>query len=224
MSVESELKKEWIGQGADFVCFVDVSKLPAVQTKQYPNAIVVGISLSPGFIQDILQNKLGIKDEFNRIEAATDKLADDIADHLKSKGYSTYSQSEINILATGFYNENTRSTPLPHKTIAGLAGIGWIGNHNLLVSREFGSAISLCTVLTDAPLETTLHTPASSQCGSCTICKDACPTKAITGNIWGLEVSRDEIIDVEKCNSCLICLAICPWTQKLHDLKYRKGF
>ena len=123
------------------------------------------------------------------------------------------SQSEDNIYSTGFYNEKTKSTPLPHKTIAGLAGLGWIGKHNLLVTPEFGSAICMCTVLTDAPIEPVLHTPVNSQCGNCSICKDICSFKAIEGNTWNIRTSRDELVDVYKCNTCLRCLVFCPWTQ-----------
>ncbi len=81
----------------------------------------------------------------------------------------------------GLYNELTNTTPLPHKTIALLAGLWWIGKHNLLVTPEFGSAISLYTVLTDAPVKTVLHPPARSLFGDCSICWDICSPGALTG-------------------------------------------
>ena len=40
-------------------------------------------------------------------------------------------------------------TPLPHKTVATRAGLGWIGKCALLVTKQFGSAIRLTSVLTD---------------------------------------------------------------------------
>ncbi|MBR0308972.1 MAG: epoxyqueuosine reductase, partial [Mogibacterium sp.] len=43
---------------------------------------------------------------------------------------------------------------LPHKTVATRAGLGWIGKNNLLVTPEYGSAIRISSLLTDAPLET----------------------------------------------------------------------
>ena len=84
---------------------------------------------------------------------------------------------------------------------------------NLLVTHEFGSAICMCPVLTDAPLKTVLHTPLNSLCGNCSICKDICPVKAIEGNTWNIKTPRDELVDVYKCNMCLKCLVHCPWTQ-----------
>jgi epoxyqueuosine reductase len=232
MSLESELKSELYHQGADFIHFVDVSQLSDKQNKQYPIAILVGIVLSPDFIlkitnkpdyvQKMICNNQMDEDEFNQKEKRTDQLADHIARFLKKKGYSAYSQSEDNIYKTGFYNEKARSTPLPHKTIAGLAGLGWIGNHNLLVTREFGSAVSMCTVLTDAPLKTILHTPLNSQCGNCSICKNVCQEGAIKGNTWNINSLRDDLVDVHKCTTCLKCMVFCPFTQAYMNAGLRK--
>ncbi len=103
---------------------------------------------------------------------------------------------------------------MPHKTIALLAGLGWIGKHNLLVTQEFGSAICMCTVLTNAPIQTVLHTPSNSLCGDCNICKNICPANALKGTSWKIGTSRNAIVDVFECSPCLKCLALCPWTQK----------
>jgi epoxyqueuosine reductase QueG len=224
MSFKSGLKSELENKGADFVHFVNISKLSNKQSKGYPNAILLGIVLSPAYIQKIsatsdyvqkmrLNNQVKI-DEFYLKEKKADRLADYIASYLKVKGFSAYSQSEDNLYETGFYDKKMKSTPLPHKTIACLAGLGWIGKHNLLVTAEFGSAICMRSVLTDAPLATVLHTPAQSLCGDCSICEEVCSIKAIKGNTWNLGISRDKLVDVYKCNTCLKCLALCPWTQK----------
>jgi len=230
-SLGIELKTELKSQGADFVHFVNISQLSWEQNKGYPNAILIGMTLSPGFIREIsgtmdyLKKTNRIKpikmDEFHQTESQTDSMADDIAEYLIKIGYSAYSQSEDNIYSTGFYDEKAKTTPLPHKTIAGLAGLGWIGKHNLLVTSEFGSAVSMCTVLTDAPLKTVLHSPVESQCGSCSICKDNCEVQAIEGNTWNIRTSRDELLDVNKCDTCLRCLALCPWTQKYMPIKIK---
>ncbi len=224
MSLQEELKNELNNRGADIVRFIDISELSDNQNKGYPNAILLGITLSsdfiqnitniPDYLQEMIRNNQNYEHEFHIKEVETDKLADFIADYLTSKGYSAYSQSENSIYTSGFYNEITKSTPLPHKTIAGLAGLGWIGKHNLLVTRKFGSAISMCTVLTDAPLETVLYSPPISQCGDCNVCEEICSVKAIKGKPWKVEISRDEIVDVHGCTPCLKCLVLCPWTQK----------
>lgn len=57
--------------------------------------------------------------------------------YLASKWYAAYLQSENNIILIGYYDLNKKSTPLPHKTIA---GFGWIWKHKLLVTPEFDRA------------------------------------------------------------------------------------
>lgn len=136
MYLENELTDKLRSYGADFVNFVDISKLSVEQNKGFSNAILIGITLSPKYLQTvsntpdfvqnmILNNEIN-EDEFHLKEIKTDRLADTIANYIRLKGYSAYSQSEDNINATGFYNKMTKSTPLPHKTIAGWAGLGWI--------------------------------------------------------------------------------------------------
>lgn len=224
MSVDIDVKEELKNQGAEFISFVDISQLTGKQNKGYPNAILFGITLSPKYLQKItntpgyvlqkIKNNEIEKDEFHLKEIKTDSIADHIAEYIKQKGYTAYSQSENNIYSTGFYDEKRKITPLPHKTIAVLAGLGWIGKHNLLVTKKYGSAISMCTVLTNAPLKTVLLAPSESQCGSCNICEEICHMNAIEGNSWNISISREEIVDVDKCDTCIECLVHCPWTQK----------
>ncbi|THB73635.1 MAG: epoxyqueuosine reductase [Desulfobacteraceae bacterium] len=229
MLLNYELEKELKTLGANFVYFVDISLLSNEQNKGYLYAIILGIVLSQDYIQKVIDTPDYVKnmvknnqiedDEFYQKEMKVDSLADYISGYLTSKGYKAYSQSEKNVISSGFFNEKEKSTPLPHKTIAGLAGIGWIGKHNLLVTPEYGSAICMCTVLTDAPLNTVACNPIKSMCGNCVICKDTCSVKAIKGNTWSAGTSRDELVDVFKCTTCLECLVHCPWTQKYMNKK-----
>ncbi|MFA9391322.1 MAG: 4Fe-4S dicluster domain-containing protein [Prolixibacteraceae bacterium] len=233
-SIEAELREEINKQGADFVFFVDISHLPDHQNRKYPNAVLVGlvlspeylqkITLTPDYVQKMIQQKQFDIDQFHLKEIQTDLMADDIAYFLNSKGFSACSQSEKNISSIGFYDERTKSTPLPHKTIALMAGLGWIGKHNLLVSPKYGSALSMCTILTDAPLKTVLYDPKESACGNCTRCIHSCPVNALSGNTWTRHTGRDELLDINVCTTCLQCLVLCPYTQKFiqNELKAKE--
>jgi len=129
-----------------------------------------------------------------------------------------------------FEEDKTHLTAkLPHKTAATRAGLGWIGKSALLITREFGPAVRLVTVLTDAPVKP--GKPVNkSLCGRCTHCVDACPAHAHTGKNWEAGMPREALYDAFKCREmthnltrkligeklsiCGLCITACPWTQK----------
>ena len=107
------------------------------------------------------------------------------------------------------------------------AGLGWVGKSALLVTPEFGPAVRLTTVLTDAPLP--VGQPVTeSRCGQCRACVECCPGAAPRGAAWRRGVGRDELLDVEACRRgvrdasarrgldvlvCGRCIAACPRAQ-----------
>ena len=199
-------------KGVDIVRFVDISSLPQTQTQGFTKAIVFCLALSKEFIIAIRDGKETGHDEFVEKEHEADALADWLAEYLQRKGYRSYSQSEQSNSQTGNYDYLTSTSRLPHKTIARLAGIGFIGKNNLLINKNFGCAFSMCTVLTDAPVTAESYSLVSSACGGCEICKDVCPNGAILGNEWSEYTGREGVIDVSKCRCPLKCMVHCPQT------------
>ncbi len=118
---------------------------------------------------------------------------------------------------------------MPHKTCATRSGLGWIGKSALLVTPEFGPAVRLTSVLTNAPFDRFGTPVTASRCGDCEQCKNACPGKAIQGTLWDVSVNREQLVDVEACRKaarklalkrtgheitlCGKCIEICPYTQ-----------
>lgn len=110
-----------------------------------------------------------------------------------------------------------------HKTAARLSGMGWIGKNALLITPEFGPRVRLGTVITDMPLPVE-NKVLPRGCGSCCICKEACPAHAIQGHDWDINLSRADIINAESCSIymkekfkqigrgsvCGICMKVCP--------------
>jgi epoxyqueuosine reductase len=118
--------------------------------------------------------------------------------------------------------------PLFEKAIAERAGVGWIGKHTNVITREFGSWVFLSEILLNLDLES--DQPAENLCGTCTACIDACPTKAITSE-YSLNATRcisyltielkpqHEIPESLAPNfegwlyGCDICQDVCPWNR-----------
>lgn len=184
------------------------------QNHGYGTALLLGIALSPEYLYRLSKESSIDCSEFSEKEMAADRLADWAADYIVANGYRAFSQSENNLKVHGFYDDSTKSTTLPHKTIAVIAGMGWIGKNNLLVTYDYGNALCMCTVLTDAPLPANNPPIIQPQCGDCTVCIKICPPGALHGATWGPGIDRDSIANIGKCKCCLKCLVQCPWTQK----------
>ena len=121
------------------------------------------------------------------------------------------------------------ATLLPHKTVAIRAGLGWIGRNALLVTREYGPALRLSSLLTDAELSAAKPVAASS-CGDCAECVRHCPAGALKGEKWTSGLSRDRLVDVGACSDaakrlcrerfgieariCGKCIEVCPFTRR----------
>jgi len=119
------------------------------------------------------------------------------------------------------------SAPVLERVWAQRSGLGWIGKHSLLISKQKGSFSFLAEIILD--LELNYDTPfKTDHCGRCTKCIDACPTNAILPN---------NTVDGSKCISyftielknelpanmkgkfedwmfgCDICQDVCPWNR-----------
>ena len=199
-------------RGADVVRFVDISGLPANLTQGFATAVLFCMALSRDFVIAALDIETLEHDEFVEKEHETDTVADMLAEYIQEQGYRAYSQSERSNEQSGNYCEETQACTLPHKTIARLAGLGYIGKNNLLVTEEYGCAFSMCTVLTDAPVTTESHVPVPSGCGGCDICRQVCPSGAIVGSEWSESTGREGVVDVFKCKCALKCMVNCPKT------------
>jgi epoxyqueuosine reductase QueG len=143
---------------------------------------------------------------------------------LTGKGYRALARP-----ATFAEDKANLSARLPHKTVATRAGLGWIGKCALLITRKYGSAVRLTTVLTDAPL-TPAQPISASFCEHCVRCVEACPAKAHTGKNWEAGMPREELYDAFKCMNkarelsmksfgeqvtiCGLCIVACPWTRQ----------
>ena len=118
--------------------------------------------------------------------------------------------------------------PTMDKAWAARGGLGWIGKHTNLITPEYGSWVFLGELLLNFELEYE-DEEVADQCGSCTLCIDACPTSAIAepyvvdSNLCISHAtieSRAPEIDEKVATKlegwlygCDICQDVCPWNQ-----------
>jgi epoxyqueuosine reductase len=116
---------------------------------------------------------------------------------------------------------------------AARSGVGFYGKNTMLITRRFGSWVVLGTLVTGVEVEAT--PPLELDCGSCTLCIEACPTGAL---------DEPGALDANKCLSywtqagaaipepyreelgnqvygCDICQDVCPWNRGIE--KRRAG-
>ena len=213
-------------RGAGIVACADLGSLPADVRHGLPRGVCIGLPLTPEIIARIKNGPIPeYAAEYDRANALLNELCDVCAEFLAKAGYhavavkATVTNDELDI--------KTLSTVLPHKTVARLAGVGWIGKCALLVTKQFGSAVRYGTVLTDAPLPTGAPME-SSECGDCSVCVAVCPADAPTGRSWEPGLSREDFFDAHACcesartqsldigfdgTICGRCIAACPHTQ-----------
>lgn len=225
MSLQQTLIDELKAAGANLVGFADMSDLPANIRHNLPRAVSVAVAFDPSVITTVKDGpNSGYDAECVRVRDLMNTLGDKCVSILEREGQAAMHTS---FFGTGF-SFDTISTPLPHKTAATRAGLGWIGKCCLLVTEDYGSAVCLMTVHTDAPLLTALPI-VDSFCGDCTACVDVCPVKAPSGNNWKLNADRETFFNVQPCCQsieetrnkfgyqawvCGMCVAACPYTQK----------
>ena len=130
------------------------------------------------------------------------------------------------------------TAPVMEKVWAQKGGIGWIGKHTNLITRDYGSWIFLGEILLNIELEYDIPFE-EDLCGSCTACLDACPTSAFP-EPYVLDSSKcisyltighrgDFPIGIEQKLSdwiygCDICQEVCPWNIKFSQLSEETSF
>jgi epoxyqueuosine reductase len=138
-------------------------------------------------------------------------------------------------------DSNTRSLwyvdtgPLLERDLAQRAGLGFVGKHTNLISRQLGNWIFISEILTTLEFEP--DAPEKNRCGTCTRCLSACPTVAITAPfqldarrcISYLTIELKGAIPIElrplignRIYGCDDCLTACPWNKFAREGKLMK--
>ncbi len=88
------------------------------------------------------------------------------------------------------------SNSLPERYIAYLAGLGFIGKNNMLITKKYGSFVFLGEIITNLDIDCEEKRNLESlrefkECGDCEICYGECPTKVLNRS------------NIKNTNSCM---------------------
>jgi epoxyqueuosine reductase len=127
------------------------------------------------------------------------------------------------------------SAPLPERTLAARAGLGFIGKNHMLTNPNLGPQILLGHIITDLQLD--MDEPVENHCASCNKCIDACPTGALQPDghlnankcISYLTIEHKDHIAPELAQKiagrlfgCDQCLLACPYQQNAPECKNKQ--
>lgn len=136
-------------------------------------AISLGLALSREVFETIVDGPNDIyKTHYRQANTILDITSFKLTKYIQRQGYRA-----IPIAASFTVDEKMQRGHVSHKQVAELAGLGWRGRNNLLVTKQYGSAVRLTTVLTDMPLS--VDEPLEFSCDECYECVRSCPAWAL---------------------------------------------
>lgn len=192
--------------------------------RRLPRALSWAMPMDPHIMVGIQDGpNQAYADEYARVNNTINALSSTLAAEIKTRGFRARPLAASDRTDTVHIKGD-----FPHKTAATRAGLGWVGRHCQLITRQYGSWIRLGTVFTD--LELPCGPPVERNfCGRCTRCVDACPANALKGSAWYPNIPREAILDAWACDqwkkehyfeyhqghNCGICSAVCPYGLKV---------
>ena len=119
------------------------------------------------------------------------------------------------------------TSPLIDRAVAARAGLGFYGKHGGIITRRWGSLVTLGTLLTTLRLRP--DPPLENRCGACDLCMRACPTGAIVApgqvdplrclSTWtqtrGSLPAWVRLAVGTRVFGCDTCQEVCPYNQPL---------
>lgn len=219
MKIQDKLKEYLISQGASDVGFCQIDDGDFGECN-YGISIVVRLS-------DTIVNEIGAEpthtyfNHYRSVNAFIDSLLLKAGLFLQKEGYNYITVAASQSINKEGWNYKGRYS---HKKVATLSGMGTIGKSSMFLHKDYGANVRLGTVFTDCPFDTAGYEPIDL-CNGCDRCVKACPSGAITGNVWHEGCDREYMFDPEKCSTymknhfkhigrgavCGICMKVCPY-------------
>jgi epoxyqueuosine reductase len=184
--------------------------LPENVSDSLPLAVVIALRVSRAVLCTLEDGpNLLYFHHYRQINAQLDRAATRISAEIERRGCLA-----LPIPASQIVDWEKMAGQVSHKAIARLAGLGWQGRNNLLVTPQLGAQVRLATILTDLPLAP--DRPLEADCGPCHRCVALCPAKAIreTPAAFDLPACYDKLNEFRKTRHiqqhiCGVCVKAC---------------
>ena len=219
MNIQQELKEYLISQGASDVGFCKIDDGDFGECKY---GISVVVRLSENIVDEIgTEPTHTYFNHYRSVNAFIDSLLLKTGLFLQKNGYKYITVAASQSINKDGWNYKGRYS---HKKVATLSGLGSIGKSSMFLHKDYGSKVRLGSVFTDCEFDVSDNAPLDL-CGGCDKCVKACPSGAITGNMWYDGCDREYMFDPEKCSNymknhfkhigrgavCGICMKVCPY-------------
>ena len=162
--------------GADVVGFCDLQNQTAKLAPHLNHAVSVIVKLSSAVLATIEDGPSFVYfQHYRTANTLLDQIAFRLAREMEKMGYLAMPVAASQSLG----KENPYRGVVPHKTVAVLSGLGFVGKSGLFLSKDYGSKVRLATILTNAPLQSELPV-IENGCGDCELCKKPAPPAQFT--------------------------------------------
>jgi epoxyqueuosine reductase QueG len=148
------------------------------------SALCFAIALDQNKLERYLKKENHEEHNLNKIRATTlaNGIALEMSNFLNQIGFKSVP------VCANFQYRNEGDTkyanmkpPISHRYLAARSGIGWFGYSGHIITKDYGSAIILGSVVTEAELKPTEPLPEKENyCNGCRLCRAVCPSGFIS--------------------------------------------
>lgn len=209
-AMTDQIKAEAMRLGAELVGITHIIDDAVYEGHEvsYKYAICIGLSMDRAEMQHVPHERAAV--EVMRAYRQVSGIAIELGEKIRAMGWP----------ARAYGNPN--STDILHIPLAINAGLGQLGKHGSMISKEYGSNFRLAAVLTDLPLvvDQPLDIGVDDLCSVCQRCVIDCPPDAIFDKKQMVRGEEKWYVDFDKCipyftktYGCAICIEVCPWSE-----------
>ncbi len=204
------IKSEARTLGAELVGIAEVGETALYEGREAPHqyAICIGLSMDRDEMVHAPQEPAAV--EVMRTYRNVARIAVGLAKKIRRRGWP----------ARVYANPN--GSDILQIPLAVAAGLGQLGKHGSMISKEYGSNFRLAAVLTDLPMavDEPVDVGVEDLCLTCRRCVIDCPPDALSNEKQLVRGEEKWYVDFDKCLpyfvktlGCAICIEVCPWSE-----------